>query len=220
MIDPVQIEPRASAQRSIDTVWYAAYGSNMHQERLRYYIEGGQPPGGARTYPGCRDRRMPIRSSPVVLPGAMYFALESQAWTGGMAFFDPVASGSTAARAYLVTLGQFSDIAAQEMYQEPTGDLDLQPVLTKGRMELGPGRYETLIYVGELDGHPVMTFTAPWTIHDVELTKPASRYLKYLASGLLESHGWSLRQIAEYLAECPGAAGEWSAGEIEREIQP
>ncbi|HZP50304.1 MAG TPA: hypothetical protein VFB40_03995, partial [Actinocrinis sp.] len=78
----------------------------------------------------------------------------------------------------------------------------------------------TLIYVGELDGHPVMTFTAPWTIHDVELTKPASRYLKYLASGLLESHGWSLRQIAEYLAECPGAAGEWSAGEIEREIQP
>lgn len=218
VIEPIPIEPRSSAQRSIDTVWYAAYGSNMHLERLRYYIEGGRPPGGARAYPGCRDRTLPIQSSPVALPGAMYFALESQAWTGGMAFYDPIAPGSTAARAYLVTLGQFSDIAAQEMYHEPGADLDLQPALAKGRMQLGPGRYQTMIYVGELGSHPVLTFTAPWTIHDVALNRPAARYLRYLASGLVESHGWSLRQIAEYLAQCPGAAGQWSADEIEREI--
>ena len=41
---------------------------------------------------------------------------------GGMAFYDPAGRGSTAARAYLITHEQFSDIAAQECtgLQEPT----------------------------------------------------------------------------------------------------
>ncbi|MGH6655019.1 MAG: histone deacetylase [Actinocrinis sp.] len=146
----------------------------------------------------------------------MYFALESKAWTGGMSFYDPTSDGSTAARAYLITLGQFSDIAAQEMYQEPGKDFDLSAVFSSGRVELGAGRYETLIYSGELDGHPVLTFTAPWSIRDVAKSKPTAQYLAYLASGLKESHGWSAREVAEYLVACPGAKETWTVGEIER----
>jgi hypothetical protein len=216
---PFQLQPPLQTSGTADYVWYSAYGSNMHLERLNYYLCGGKPPGGARTYPGCRDATPPLRSSAVMLPGRMYFALESQAWTGGMAFYDPAASGLTAARAYLISLAQFSDIAAQEMYQAPGSDLDLTEVLTTGKAAMGPGRYETLVYPGHLECHPVLTFTAPWHIGDVELNKPAGRYLKFLASGLAEAHGWSTHEIASYLASCPGAEGEWTITEIERLIQ-
>jgi hypothetical protein len=148
----------------------------------------------------------------------MYFALESMAWTGGMAFYDPTASGLVAARAYLVTSAQFSDIAAQEMYQEPGEDLDLTEVLATGRSEIGPGRYETMIYAGCLDNFPVLTFTAPWKLDDVEWRRPAERYLCHLASGLAEAHNWSTAEIATYLAECPGVQTEWTAEQIEQLI--
>lgn len=195
-------------------VWYAAYGSNMHASRLAYYLRGGTPPGGARAYPGCRDPREPECAFPVMLPGRLYFALESRAWTGGMAFYDPDVPGGTAARAYLLDVSQFCDIAAQEMYRETGTDLDLGAVLADGRARMGPGRYETLVCPGLLDGRPVLTFTAPGGVGDAELNEPSPRYLRYLASGLAEGHGWDSRRIADYLADCPGVLGRMSAGDV------
>lgn len=195
-------------------VWYAAFGSNMHLIRLNYYLSGGRPPGGRRTYPGCRDKRRPVRTAPVMLPGDFYFALESPVWTGGLAFYDPRGDGRTAARAYLVTREQFSDIAAQEMYREPGVNLDLSEVLASGRAEMGTGRYETLVCPGFLDGHPVLTFTAPWGMHDVPWSPPAANYLRYLASGLAQSHAWPPERIAGYLATSPGSAGHWTPGAV------
>jgi len=191
-------------------IWYAAYGSNMHRERLRAYVCGGQPEGAARWYPGCRDGTMPAESVPVELPGAVYFATTSPVWGGGRAFYDPAAEGRALAVAHLLTPGQFSDIAAQEMYREPGEDLDLTSVLAHGRAALGEGRYETLVRAGELDGHPVLTFTAPWRLHEVPYVAPAGAYLRYLASGLLEA-GRPPETVAGYLA---GAARTWSAAEI------
>lgn len=196
-------------------VWYAAYGSNMHAARLRYYLAGGKPPGALREYPGCRDPRPPAQTRGALLPGGIYFALESRAWTGGMAFYDPELPGEAAARAYLITVGQFSDIAAQEMYTKPTGtDLDLDEVLTTGRCRLGPGRYETLVHAGALDGRPVLTFTAPWRAADVDWTPPSPAYLGMLANGLREAHGWTGAEIAGYLGELPGVRGNWSTADL------
>ncbi|MFI8364515.1 MULTISPECIES: hypothetical protein [unclassified Streptomyces] len=107
-----------------------------------------------------------------------------------------------------------SDIAAQEMYEEPGADLDLTTALREGRDELGPGRYETLICPGAIEGIPVLTFTAPWAVGDVEVLAPSAAYLRYLASGLLESGPWEEQDIADYLSACPGAAGRWSAEQI------
>jgi len=191
-------------------VWYVAYGSNMHADRLRYYLAGGRPPGAARTYPGCRDPQPPRRTAPVFLPGGVYFALESRTWTGGMAFFDAALPGRAAARGYLLTAGQFADIAAQEMARRPDADLDLAPVLATGRAELGPGRYETLVCPGVLDGHPMLTFTAPWGCADVEPAPPSPRYLGLIASGLHEAHGWDADTLTAYLAERPGVRGHWT----------
>lgn len=69
-----------------------------------------------------------------------------------MAFYDPDAGGRTPARAYLLTVGQFSDLAAQEMHRPPVSDLELVDAVTSGRHRFGPGRYETLVCVGERDG--------------------------------------------------------------------
>ncbi|MFE6315854.1 histone deacetylase [Streptomyces rochei] len=212
------------ALRSIDStlprdrrparVWYTSYGSNMHLDRLAAYIKGGRPPGAAREYPGCRNRAMPTRSIPVELTGAMYFATESPVWGGGRAFYDPHATGRVLARAHLVTVQQFADIAAQEMYRAPGANLDLVDALTLGRDVLGEGRYETLVCAGQVDDMPVLTFTAPWGMDDVQWVAPSPAYVRFLASGLLSAGAWDVEAVASYVAACPGAHGHWSQQEI------
>jgi len=196
------------------TVWYASYGSNMHLSRFRCYLAGGTPDGGAVTLPGCRDRAEPLRSVPITLPGLQYFATESLTWTGGRAFYDPDAPGETAARAHLVTIAQFSDIAAQEMYRAPGTDLNLTDAITDSRLTLGPGRYETLVYTGTFEGHPILTITAPWRYTDLPGNPPSAAYIRHLAAGLTESHGWTVEEIATYLATRPGADLGWTPGTI------
>ncbi|MFJ4920622.1 histone deacetylase [Streptomyces sp. NPDC088725] len=210
----------------------------MDTARLAQYILGGRPTGALRGYPGCRDRRLPEASVPLELDGVVYFATESAVWTGGRAFYDPDARGPVSprgaerdgggnatqgrvlARAHLVTVGQFSDIAAQEMYRDPGADLDLTEVLSRGRAVLGEGRYETLLCLGALDGVPVVTFTAPWGVGDVEWRPPAAPYLAHLSTGLLEADVWAVPAVAAYLAACPGAAGHWTPERIARLISP
>ncbi|WP_435612187.1 histone deacetylase [Streptomyces sp. bgisy159] len=204
------IDPTLPTDLKPERVWYTSYGSNMDLDRLAYYIRGGRPPGAARTYPGCRDQQMPSRSIPVELQGAMYFATESPVWGGGRAFYDPQADGRVLGRAHLVSVEQFSDIAAQEMYREPGRNLDLGEALTTGRVMLGDGRYETLICSGQVDRAPVLTFTAPWSMHDVRWNPPSAAYVRFLATGLLAAGAWDAEAVAEYVAACPGAIDHWS----------
>lgn len=200
---------RRAASRP-ERVWYVSYGSNMNASRFGCYLAGGTPEGGSRAYPGCRDPRVAAATRGHSLPGGIYFATESQVWGGGRAFYDPALPGTAPARAYLITSGQFADIVAQEMYREPGDDLDLAVVLATGRTRLGPGRYETLLHTGDLDGYPVLTFTAPWTAADVAPLAPSTAYLAMLASGLCDAHGWTLARAADYLAGRPGAQPTWT----------
>ncbi|MGP4083311.1 histone deacetylase [Streptomyces sp. KR55] len=204
------IDPTLPKDWHPEQVWYTSYGSNMHLDRLAFYIRGGQPPGTAKEYPGCRNPAMPTRSIPVELTGAMYFATESPVWGGGRAFYDPQVSGRVLARAHLVTVDQFFDIAAQEMYRDPGMSLDLVDVLRNGRAVLGEGRYETLVCAGQVDGLPVLTFTAPWGMDDVQWVPPSPAYVSFLSSGLLSAGAWDLQAVASYVAACPGASGHWS----------
>ena len=185
-------------------VWYVSYGSNMSAARFACYVEGGRPPGGTRTNPGCRDRTPPVRDVPVDLPGTLYFAGESPQWGGGVAFYDHETPGRTAARGYLVTAGQLADVAAQEMYRDPCDGDPLEELigtpLDGGRHEVGPGRYETLVEVGRYDGLPLLTFTSSHGAGHVEHTRPADAYLAMLGAGLRESRGWAEHEVASYLA--------------------
>jgi hypothetical protein len=197
-------------------VWYVSYGSNMSSARFACYLSGGRPPGGSRANPGARDRTPPARTVPVDLPGTVYFAGESPQWGGGVAFYDHGRPGRTAARGYLVTRGQFADIAAQEMYRAPQEGDPLEDLigapLPDGRQVLGPGRYETLLEVGRLDGLPLLTFTSPHGLDGVEHTRPARAYLATVATGLRETRGWDDAQVASYLASIgPGRGVEQGA---------
>ncbi|MFF8729864.1 histone deacetylase [Streptomyces sp. NPDC015171] len=214
------IDPALPPDRHPEHVWYTSYGSNTHLDRLAAYIRGGRLPDADRDYPGCRDPAMPARSIPVELTGAMYFATESPVWKGGRAFYDPRPDGRVLARAHLVTTGQFADIAAQEMYRAPGGDLDLAGVLGHGRAVLGGGRYETLVCAGQMDGLPVLTFTAPWGMNDVPWVPPSAAYVRFLAAGLLSAGAWDVDAVASYVAACPGASDHWSTADVTALLDP
>jgi hypothetical protein len=198
-------------------VWYASYGSNLSRERFLTYLRGGRPPGATRTYPGARNQAAPADDCPLTLPGQVFFGWHSPTWGGGIAFYDADSAGATLARAYLLTDQQFADVAAQEMHREPGSDLDLTHVLRDTRHDTGPGRYESLHLVGELDGHPVLTFTTPEP--DVlQRNSPTAAYLTTIAAGLRESHGLDVEAIVDYLLECPGVAPAWDPDALSRTV--
>ncbi|MFC3997468.1 histone deacetylase [Nocardiopsis sediminis] len=195
-------------------VWYASYGANMSADRFACYVAGGVPPGGKRANPGCRDRTPPRERRALWLAGGVHFAFTSRMWGGGLALYDPALPGATPACAYLVTAEQFTDIAAQEMYKAPGADHDLAEVLRTGRIVLGAGRYETLLHRGDLDGHPILTFTSHAPSTEVQATSPSARYLGTIGSGLRATHGWSAQRTGAYLASRPGTSGTWTGEEV------
>lgn len=199
-------------------VWYVAYGSNLALARFRCYLSGGRPVGGSRDYMGCRDPGDPTGTAGVEVPGGLVFAEKSPVWGGGMAFYDRSARGVVACRAYLVTTEQFGDVAAQERRLPPGGELaqELAGVLpdVESLVTIGPGRYETVVRVGELDGAPMFTITH----HDVGSLRPApptAAYLQWISIGLHEAHGYDGARFADYLVTAPGVRGAWTEGELE-----
>jgi hypothetical protein len=194
-----------------EEIWYASYGSNMCRARLLAYLLGGRPEGARRSYVGSRTPAEPVDDAPLELPGRLYFAGESPTWGGGVAFYDHDAPGPTAARAYRITVGQFADIAAQEMHRLPVPGDPIEEVivggLDAGRHQAGDGRYETLIQVGTRDGLPILTFTAPHGYDAVPHTQPTEPYLAMLSEGLREAHGWDDERIRAYLLERVDGAG-------------
>ncbi|MEU4675180.1 hypothetical protein AB0F91_46405 [Amycolatopsis sp. NPDC023774] len=110
-----------------------------------------------------------------------------------------------------MTAEQFGDVSKQEMYRNPGGtELDIAAIVAASRVELGTGRYETLFHIGDLDGHPVLRFTAPWSAGAVEYNDPSLSYPRMFAGGLCEAHNWDLDRAAAYLAARPGAASTWT----------
>lgn len=199
----------------MDQFWYAAYGSNLSSRRFGHYLGGGQPTGASRRYSGARDGAEPMDDRPLTLAGHMYFAWESPTWGGGIAFYDPDATGSVVGRAYLVTSEQFSDVASQEMRRPVGNDLPLTSLFRESRTAvLGPGRYETLHVVGEIDDLPVVTFTASWEHRAAALNAPVAAYLRTIAAGLGEAHAWSASQSCDYLLARPGVAPTWSRSSL------
>ncbi len=199
----------------MDELWYASYGSNMALDRLTCYLAGGRPPGAARTYPGARDASPPRDIRPVQLRGCVYFAWESPTWRGGIAFYDPAAPGTSVGRAYLLSLSQLSDVAAQEMRRSPGVDLDLTDLLAQGSSVLGPGRYESLHVVGRIDDAPVVTFTAPWQAETAQHNPPVAAYLVTMARGLVEGQGWTPDEVIRYLLARPGIGPGWDRAALE-----
>lgn len=197
----------------MERVWYVAYGSNLALDRFRCYLAGGRPAGGMRVYPGCRDHSDPEQIAGVDVPGQLLFAGASKVWGGGSAFYDPAGPGGVAGRAYLLTPDQLGDVAAQEMRREPGGPFarDLAGLLVnvESLHTMGPGRYETVARLGERDGLPMFTVTHG-NASDLDPVAPTAPYLRWIATGLTESHGWTTPRIVDYLSAAPGVQLSWT----------
>ena len=197
-------------------VWYAAYASNLSWYRFSHYLEGGVLAESGRNHDGARDPAPPRAMTPLVLPGSVYFATESTFWGGGRALYDQDADGEAVARGYLITHQQLADVLSQEMRLPPVTDWAL-PIKPGGRMQIGNGHYETVICTGKHQGRPVVTFTAPWGIADIELLEPAPSYLAMIGRGLLETvPDWDVSSAALYLERLPGVYGNYTLDQIEK----
>lgn len=187
---------------SANLVWYAAYGSNLSEERFRFYIEGGRPEGAAVELRGCRDRRRPAETRPFLAPGRLVFGKHSTNWGGGVAFLDLEASGQAYCRLYLITPEQFLDVAAQENRLE-VGSLHLDLPAGGRERDIGAGFYPLVVNLGELEGRPVLTITD----RGVELRPPSKAYLRWVTEGLRTAHDLDERTLNAYL-EAAGAFWE------------
>ena len=144
-----------------------------------------------------------LDTRPYSMPGRLVFAWHSPTWGGSIAFHDPAGGGEVLSTAYLLPPATFSDVVEQEMWREPGADHDLSAVIGQGRQVLGPGRYETLHLTGELDGRPVVTFSAE-DPSQLEPGEPAAAYLATMARGLRHAHGLSDDEIVDYLLRAAG----------------
>jgi hypothetical protein len=182
----------------------------MSAARFGCYIFGGQPRGARRTYLGCRDRSPPRQDIGIHLSGGLTFAGESTVWGGGMAFYDPHLDGELAARAYLLTFGQLSDVVAQEA-RRPVGiDMSLDGGVDR-RWPVPSVVYESLLNLDDRDGLPMFTITS---LQNLEPTAPSAPYLRTMLDGLGEAFGWTAEQRVHYLLRAPGVSPAWSASRL------
>jgi hypothetical protein len=153
----------------------------------------------------------------VLVRGRLVFAGASKVWGGGSAFFDPSADGQVAARAYLLTPDQVGDVAAQEMRRDPGGQFAREVAALLPDVDaihtVGPGRYETVVRLGKRDGVPMFTVTHDG-VGELEPVAPTAPYLRWIATGLIEAHGWGLARVIEYLHAAPGVELAWTPGAL------
>lgn len=191
-------------------VWYAAYGSNLCAERFRCYIAGGIPPGRTDPCRGARDPTPPRKDRPFAIPHPLYFTGSAESWGGSPCFVDLVRSldgGPTHGRAYLITWEQFEDVVAQENGRRTSRiDFDHDGLAAGSSVRLGPGRYETLLCLGVLEGLPVVTITSPRRMTDTEPGAPSPTYLNVIITGLREAHALSDDAIVAYLGAARGCS--------------
>ncbi len=205
---------------SEDLVWYACYGSNLHQERFMCYIEGGIPEGSTKDHSGCSDRTPPRDDRSIILPYGLLFSMRCEQWEdAGVAFVDTenMTLSGTRGRMYLVTSEQFVQIVRQENGLEPDDgsmDFSIEDAIGRGELEL-PGPYGRLIHVGFEMPHPILTFTS-MTAADLEPLAPGEKYLRTIVRGLMETYDIEDAEISLYLKQAVGIKGTPVENDLDR----
>jgi hypothetical protein len=196
-------------------VWYVSYGSNLMEHRFLCYILGDQPEGSSQKERGCKNPAVPLKNSETKLPYPLYFARERTKWgEGGVAFIghENDEKYTTIGRKYLITAEQFMDVTAQENSVEEI-EADLEEVIEKGFIHFGTGWYSRMVYLGEEEGYPMVTFTCNLDMGEQNLNPPHQAYLKTIAKGLLQL-GLEKQETVEYFKNTPGIAGQMDEEEL------
>ena len=174
-------------------VWYAAYGSNLHAARFLCYIRGLAPTENHKAHIGCRDRCDPAGDAAALCEHPVVYAGVKSSWgDGGVAFLDWEEEGSeTVLRLWRVTREQFEDVCAMENGLAPGAvAIDFGRLCQHGTMVVSQqGWYGRAVYLGDVEGDPVVTFT--WRDRRDDLFAPSERYAGVIRNGLTELAGKS-----------------------------
>ena len=199
-------------------VWYACYGSNICEDRFLCYINGGTPAGAKKHFKGCEDRTKPKDSRAFTIPHEVYFAKESATWDGGgICFLNPEKSNKQSlGRVYQIGVSQFKDLVRQELIFEGAIEIDFEALRKNGSYNCLPnGRYGELLYLGELEGKPVISFTSPLYLSE-EINAPSAAYLKTIAKGLQEIYDIDKEGLIEYFSELEGIKNTSAAPKLSK----
>lgn len=181
------IHERYGEKMSEKMVWYVAYGSNLLQERLRYYIQGGLCPANGRYYAPCDNTDMPSESRQIAIPYNMFYSnYDKGAWeNSAVCFLDITKPGSAYGRAYLVTEEQLEHIHNRE-----------------GK---GHDWYPEKISLDDIEGLPACTFGGYKPKTHEPLCRVSAEYGIILYRGLHEAYPeLSEKEIIDYLRKCGG----------------
>jgi acetylornithine deacetylase/succinyl-diaminopimelate desuccinylase-like protein len=196
-------------------VWYATFAAGLSKANFMHYIAGGTPEGAKRTYTGCRDKSEPLKDAFISLPYELYFAGTSRVWEGSLATLDVTrtANARTIARAYLITVEQLEDLAAQENWHHETLRLPLAKTMQQGHATIDGASgapysvYNELLYCGVRDGYPAFTITA--LRPRLPYRPPSEAYTRVLCKGLAENTQMNVQAVVDYIASRPGIAGHY-----------
>lgn len=199
---------------SIEHVWYAAFGSNLHGARFITYLAGGPVPHSpmGRVQEGGRDPSPPLDDRPYELNHRLFFARRSPGWAGrGVAYLEPEADDqhTTLCRLWLITTEQLEDVYRQENGRDEPVTIDHTALATEGRLDLLVASYGRLLHLGSgPDDHPIVTFTCDQPGRLGPERRAHDAYLKVMALGLGEAWGLDEGEAARYLeARGPGNVG-------------
>ncbi len=199
-------------------VWYAAYGSGLSKENFMHQIRGGQPEGSTRAFAGCSDQAPPKKETFISLPYPLYFAGTCTEWGGGHinVLPEPSNTAHTIARAYLITVEQFEEIAAQQNDRLVTQPLPLRNAMQRGHVTVGDGsgHYDELLFCGTKDDIPVFTLTA--VRPELPYTAPTPVYTRLLCKGLSENKDIDQQTAIDYMLATPGISGNYKKHDILR----
>jgi gamma-glutamylcyclotransferase (GGCT)/AIG2-like uncharacterized protein YtfP len=104
------------SKREEEYVWYVAYGSNLLEERMKYYIQGGFCKYNGKTYCACSDPTMPETSRAVMIPyNVMYANYNMGSWkNSAVSFLDLSRPGKAYGRAYKIKKSQLDELHSKE----------------------------------------------------------------------------------------------------------
>lgn len=127
----------------------------------------------------CSDKTPPVEDRPFMFNHSIYFAKSSGQWdNGGVAFLDDSCVGEAYGRIYKITRAQYEEVKSQE----------------------GPS-YTKKIYLGEIDGTPVYSFTDTQINEPVRM--PSHKYFTTILDGLKECYNglYSYESMVSYLVD-------------------
>jgi hypothetical protein len=175
-----------------DMIWYAAYGSNLSEDRFFCYINGGKPEGTSEEQAGMKDKSPPLLNTDYYIYHELYFADYADRWKGGVAFISPDSSKDyrTYCRIYLIKRQQFIELLSQENRRSINEDeVDFNQLDEKGRFIACSGSwYGLVLNVGEWAGYPIYTFTREDDCRLLNRNRPSNAYLNTIIKGLVECY--------------------------------